>query len=215
MASPVKPSDICAVVPNPTSPVCERLKRLLSLGEVICTFWNWWMDAAGNVSDQFKAWLAEAGVSEAVGNVSFSPDGVIPEGYLSASGQTVSRTTYAALFQRYSTKFGDGDGSTTFQLPNINGRLLIGSGTNGLTGSATRAPGDIGGAEQVTITIPQLPAHTHALPAGVVQFPGSQKANSLGNDFDYTNAPETASSGSGSPVNIMPPTFAGIWLIKY
>lgn len=49
----------------------------------------------------------------------------VPDGYLYAFGQNVSRTTYPDLFARYGTRFGAGDGSTTFGLPNIRGRLIV------------------------------------------------------------------------------------------
>jgi hypothetical protein len=44
---------------------------------------------------------------------------VIPNGYLAADGSAVSRTTYAALFLVIGTQYGEGDGSTTFNLPNL------------------------------------------------------------------------------------------------
>jgi microcystin-dependent protein len=55
-----------------------------------------------------------------------------PDGWLDCDGAAVSRTTYSALFTAISTTWGEGDGSTTFNLPNFNGRVLIGDGT-GLT----------------------------------------------------------------------------------
>lgn len=57
-----------------------------------------------------------------VGDIIESPDGVLRGGYLWCDGQAVSRTTYAALFARYGTRYGAGDGSTTFNLPDRNGR---------------------------------------------------------------------------------------------
>jgi hypothetical protein len=49
----------------------------------------------------------------------------IPEGYLAADGSEVSRTTYAALFSVIGTQYGDGDGSTTFNLPNLSSGGLV------------------------------------------------------------------------------------------
>lgn len=51
----------------------------------------------------------------------------IPEGWLACNGAKVSRTTYAALFAAIGTTFGAGDGSTTFTLPNLDGRFLEGT----------------------------------------------------------------------------------------
>ena len=50
--------------------------------------------------------------------------------YLLCNGAAVSRTTYAALFAILGTAFGAGDGSTTFNLPDMRGRVLVGKGTN-------------------------------------------------------------------------------------
>ena len=58
-------------------------------------------------------------------------DDEVPEGYLPAEGAAVSRTTYADLFNIIGTKFGEGDGSTTFNLPNLVGKFLEGNGVPG------------------------------------------------------------------------------------
>jgi len=54
-----------------------------------------------------------------------------PTGYLLCDGSAVSRTTYSALFTAISTRFGSGDGSTTFNVPDMRGRVAIGLGTHG------------------------------------------------------------------------------------
>lgn len=58
-------------------------------------------------------------------------DDEVPEGYLPAEGAAISRTTYADLFNIIGTKFGEGDGSTTFNLPNLVGKFLEGNDTPG------------------------------------------------------------------------------------
>jgi len=58
----------------------------------------------------------------------------LPEGWLLCNGAAVSRSTYAGLFAKIGTKYGTGDGSTTFNLPDFRDRYAIGSGTN-LTGT--------------------------------------------------------------------------------
>ena len=61
----------------------------------------------------------------------------IPEGFLACNGAVVSRTTYAALFSTIGTTYGSGDGSTTFNLPNLNNNsFLEGSNTVGTVKSA-------------------------------------------------------------------------------
>lgn len=82
--------------------------------------------------------------------------GTAPAGYLLCNGTAVSRTTYSVLFGVIGTTYGVGDGITTFNLPNFNGRIPIGyqSGTYDLAVA--------GGASTVTLTTLELPAHTHS-----------------------------------------------------
>lgn len=61
-----------------------------------------------------------------VGQVSFFAMSSAPAGFLKCSGQAVSRTTYAALFTAIGTLYGAGDGSTTFNLPDLRGEFLRG-----------------------------------------------------------------------------------------
>lgn len=56
----------------------------------------------------------------------------IPAGYLLCNGVAVSRTSYAALFGVISTLYGSGDGTTSFNLPDLRDRFLEGAGTNAL-----------------------------------------------------------------------------------
>ena len=69
------------------------------------------------------AFVQQAGL---VGQIAMWPTVSAPTGYLLCDGSAVSRTTYAALFAVVSTTFGAGDGSTTFNLPNYQGRTPLG-----------------------------------------------------------------------------------------
>jgi phage-related tail fiber protein len=64
-----------------------------------------------------------------------------PTGFLLCDGAAVSRTTYAALFTAISTVYGAGDGSTTFNLPDYRGAILMGAGQG--TGLNNRTLGDV------------------------------------------------------------------------
>lgn len=57
-----------------------------------------------------------------VGSIGYFND--IPDGWLLCNGAAVSRTTYSKLFNIIGTRYGAGDGSTTFNLPNLDGRFL-------------------------------------------------------------------------------------------
>jgi len=82
---------------------------------------------------------------------------VAPEGYLLCDGSAVSRTDYATLFEVIGTTYGAGDGSTTFNVPDLSGRVVIGV-------SGTHALASTGGSETVTLSASELPAHSHEVP---------------------------------------------------
>lgn len=83
---------------------------------------------------------------------------------LLCQGQAVSRTTYAVLFQWATDQgligpvFGVGDGTTTFVLPDLRGRVLMGAGA---LGTDTFALGAKGGASTLVLAVNQMPVHTH------------------------------------------------------
>lgn len=94
-----------------------------------------------------------------------------PNGWLLCYGQAVSRTAYPTLFATIGTTFGAGDGSTTFNLPDLRGRVPAGKDNMGGTpanrlttaGSGVDGPtlGAAGGSQAHTLTTAQMPAHAH------------------------------------------------------
>lgn len=70
--------------------------------------------------------IARSGSGMPVGSVMHYPVNSIPAGWLKANGAAVSRATYAALFALIGTSYGVGDGSTTFNLPDLRGEFLRG-----------------------------------------------------------------------------------------
>jgi microcystin-dependent protein len=96
-----------------------------------------------------------------------------PDGWLLCFGQAVSRSTYAALFAKIGTAHGVGNGTTTFNLPDLRGRVTAGKDNMGGT-SANRLTalsgglngdnlGEAGGAESHTLLVAQLPSHNHGV----------------------------------------------------
>ena len=82
---------------------------------------------AGLTSEDVAAALDElAARSVPAGSVIWYAANSAPPGYLKANGDAVSRSTYAALFAAIGTTFGVGDGSTTFNLPNLRGEFIRG-----------------------------------------------------------------------------------------
>lgn len=77
-----------------------------------------------------------------------------PAGFLLCDGAAYSRTAYSELFDAIGIIYGAGDGSTTFNVPNYAGRVLVGSG-GGYTLGAT------GGEATHTLTVNEMPSHTH------------------------------------------------------
>lgn len=109
--------------------------------------------------------------------VPYADETPTPSGYLLCDGAAVSRTTYADLFALLGTVFGAGDGSTTFNVPDLRGRVIAGTDDMGGT-SANRltAPagntgqtlngdtfGAAGGSETYALVEANLASHTHGM----------------------------------------------------
>ena len=84
------------------------------------------------------------------------------------NGQAINRTVYATLFALVGTTYGAGDGSTTFNIPDLRGRTVFGldNGTGRITVAGGNFDGTVlgnaGGAQNHTLTTAEMPAHTHA-----------------------------------------------------
>lgn len=85
----------------------------------------------------------------------------LPAGYLPCDGSLVSRAVYSDLFSAIGTTWGPGDGSTTFQLPDLRGRSPLGSGTG--PGLSARAVGQTGGEEAHVLSKGELALHNHGV----------------------------------------------------
>ena len=158
------------------------------------------------------------------------PTDAAPTGWLLCYGQAVSRTTYNDLFSVVGTTFGVGDGTTTFNLPDLRGRFPLGqddmggTGANRVTATAADSIGGNSGAENHTLTISQLPAHNHAenYVSGTSQAPaflwnvGTPRTSILGTGGGNGNGARltTDNTGSGAAHNNMPPYLTLNYIIK-
>ena len=139
-----------------------------------------------------------------------------PTGWLICNGSTVSRTTYASLFAVIGVSWGVGDGSTTFGLPDLQGRVAVGSGAG--TGLTARTLAGSGGEENHVLTIAELAAHTHDYQWG--QRNGGPAMNGPGTDAPYTASDvrastATTSKGTDAGHNTMQPYKVLTYIIKY
>jgi microcystin-dependent protein len=146
----------------------------------------------------------------------FAPTGTLldfagtaaPTGFLGCDGAAVSRATYASLFTAIGTTWGVGDGVTTFNLPNFQRRVAVGSGGSG-TATLANTVGSTGGAETHTLTETEMPAHTHGDTIGA----GGAATMPAGAVFDNFVS-NTASTGGGGAHNNMQPSAVVLKIIK-
>src|ERR1700743_3672994 len=83
-----------------------------------------------------------------------------PRGFASCEGQILPIAQNTALFSLLGTNYG-GNGQTTFALPDLRGRTVLGQGQG--PGLSPYVEGQVGGAETAVLTVNQLPSHTHNL----------------------------------------------------
>lgn len=117
--------------------------------------------------------IAASGAGVGSGRIQFGP--TASAGWLLCQGQAVSRTTYALLFGVIGTGYGAGNGSTTFNLPDMRGRFPIGNDGSSFPLTTT------GGA--TTTTVSGTLTHDYATPNGGVVF---ESGSGSGNDLDTT-----------------------------
>jgi microcystin-dependent protein len=132
-----------------------------------------------------------------------------PTGFLACDGAAVSRTTFDALFAAIGITWGAGDGSTTFNVPNFQRRVAVGSGGSG-TATLANTVGSVGGAETHTLTIAEMPAHAHSngRPANL------DSRQDLGGTLPDGGDQNTGSTGGGGAHNNMQPSAVVLKIIK-
>ena len=133
-----------------------------------------------------------------------------PSGWLLANGDAISRTTYSSLFSAIGTTYGAGDSSTTFNLPDLRGRLPMGAGTGaGLNASGTgvtsgtamtaRALGAWFGEETHLLTTSELASHTHANTVGSSAGGSNSITGAMSANADHTHYLDmSAYNGTGN-----------------
>ena len=159
-----------------------------------------------------------------LGMIMIVPYNFAPRGWAFCNGQILPIAQNTALFSLLGTTFG-GNGQTTFALPDMRGRAALSSGQG--PGLSSYDLGQVGGTESTTITINQMPAHTHPLtpkgqasnsgdgttgeadgtfPAkatGVNMYAASSDGSHLG--ADPSGATQTGLTGGSQPISILQP----------
>jgi microcystin-dependent protein len=156
-----------------------------------------------------------------IGYIKMFAGNFAPKFWSFCAGQTIAIASNTALFSILGTTYG-GNGTTTFQLPDLQGRVPIGQGTG--PGLSNIALGQKGGSNSVTLSVNNLPQHIHGLSAAQIRVNNVGEASSpvgrvLGNSpsnyaegfgnnqFLATGSltGTTDNAGSGSPLSIYNP----------
>tara|TARA_R100001594_G_scaffold150283_1_gene210853 strand:- start:6089 stop:6676 length:588 start_codon:yes stop_codon:yes gene_type:complete len=162
--------------------------------------------------------------------------GSVPTGFLECAGAAVSRTTYAALFAIISTTYGTGDGSTTFNLPNLQDNVAVSkSPTKNLasTGGANTvtSTGNVGGSTaNATLSEAQLASHSHNITAAgpyqtsppAMSFldmpykspynPSARGTNNTGSDGGHSH--NMSATFTGDATSVLQPYLTVMYVIK-
>jgi len=131
-----------------------------------------------------------------------------PSGFLLADGSAVSRTTYADLFAVVGETYGIGDGSLTFNLPDLNGRVAVGKSTD----TEFNTLGKTGGEKTHQLTTEELASHSHSLNVWTQSGPSGLK---LADSSDVSATGSTGSTGGDTPHNNLQPYITLNYIIKY
>lgn len=150
-------------ITGPVTPTQEQLNKLAAV-TVSAAEINSLSGVSGNLTELIDDRFTTQGdlmlALMPIGATLMWPGASVPNvNYMFAHGQALSRTTYAPLFDILGTRFGAGDGATTFNLPDTRGRSPLGVGA--ATGLTSRSLGDTGGAETHRLTVAEMPSHGH------------------------------------------------------
>ncbi|NJO61608.1 MAG: hypothetical protein HC836_26175 [Richelia sp. RM2_1_2] len=141
------------LVPKGTGTIAASSKRITSVANPTSA-----QDAA--TKSYVDGLLGGGSDGAVIGEIKMYGGSSPPPKYLTCNGSAISRTTYAALFAVIGTAFGVGNGTTTFNIPNMLGRVPVGAGAG--SGLTNRILGALAGAETHILTTNQMPSHSHS-----------------------------------------------------
>lgn len=126
-----------------------------------------------------------------------------PDKWQIASGQILSGDDYPELYDIIPEEFRNGDG--TFDIPDLRSKFLYGAGVD-------ENVGDTGGEANVTLTIAQIPSHSHTIAKGAAVASQNSRATQANNTALADQ--NTGLAGGGESHNNLPPYIRGFWIIK-
>jgi microcystin-dependent protein len=197
------------------------------------SFTELWQRTA-NVPQGWCAWMhvstqADPSTMGITGEIKMWSAANAPSGWMLCEGGTLSRTTYAALFALIGTNYGSGDGSTTFNVPDLRGRVPVGFDS---TQTEFNNRGKTGGEKTHTLTAAEMPSHTHTQNAHGHTFVGGGNGaltdTSTGTNYGIQNGtfygfkaqepPTTVAvnqnTGGGGAHNVLQPYLTIKYIIK-
>ena len=153
--------------------------------------------------------------SSITGSITIYAGSTAPTGYLLCDGSAVSRSTYSDLFDIIGTTYGTGDGSTTFNLPNLKGKVVVGQDSNDTDFDTL---GETGGEKTHTLITEEIPSHSHDGLKNIQYVYTGSGTNGAGvalntgtNDARIT----TYNAGGGQAHNNLQPYIVLNYIIKY
>jgi microcystin-dependent protein len=127
-----------------------------------------------------------------LGMIILVPYNFAPRGWAFCAGQIMPISQNTALFSLLGTTYG-GNGTTTFALPDLRGRVPIGQGQG--PGLSDYVLGQVDGAENLSLSVGQLPSHTHAITLGSLAATARAKNASGNRQTPVGNVPAVEASG--------------------
>lgn len=142
-----------------------------------------------------------------VGEIGLVGFNFAPRAWATCDGQLLPISQNTALFSLLGTTYG-GDGRTTFALPNLKGSTPIGTGQG--PGLTYRTLGEMSGTTSETILLNEMPAHTHALGAGLKTGAAPNTANAVASLPGTSPGTDLLYSPTPSPTDYMAPLVANL-----
>lgn len=174
------------------------------------------MDYRNELGNWEEIILEPSGDTLPVGAITQFGGETAPTNWLFCNGQAVSRTDFAELFSAIGTTYGDGDGSTTFNVPDFGSRspMGVGTGTDG-TNSETTTLGQEKGEYKHQLTVAELASHSHTFKAGL-SFTGNGNVETGLNAsrFDLRDDKHILSTGGDQAHNTIHPVLGVNFIIK-